>query len=205
MPYLRNGRRRSNYDPARAEKEGPGRDEAIAFYRYLGATVTDNDKDKDGNVDFSKGDLLATFPNGNVVVVEAAAKGSDLWKWITDGVDVEERKLKYVHQLGAEKTFLFMASSDSKQALLIPYTCLCAAEEDCGEEFAGHRLIRSSANFVMPEHGCHRIVKNCKTEDGGWEKNDFYRIPYQYVTHILIKESGRKYDFIQKWVPFNRS
>jgi hypothetical protein len=43
----------------------------------------------------------------------------------------------------------------------------------------------------MPEHGCHRVRKNCGSgyhQTGAPE--DFYRVPYDYISHFRKNETG---------------
>jgi len=177
--------------------EDIGRDQAEAYFTWLGAQILPNDKVA-GTIDYEKADFKVILPNQEVLLVEAATKASDIWHYVFEGVDIECRKLKYIKQLGPQKLVVAMTKQDGSELLLIPGMTLHKATE-CGMEYKGQGKIKSSNNFKMPEHGCHKVRKFCRGPGGGTEE-DFYRIPFKYVTHIGIECSGKKYKILQKKV-----
>ena len=197
------GRLHSHFDPERKQLEDIGRNAAIRLFRnYYKCSVIDNDV-LNGDRQYTKPDLLAIFPNKNKLQVEAAGKNYDVWHHIKSGVDVECRKLKYTRHgwmiVCMAKSFFDEPDFPPNELLLIPGTCLVAASESCGDTFAGMGKIVAHPDFKMPEHGCHRVRKNCKTKTG-WEVNDFFRIPYKYVTHIRCDDGV--YSTTQRWENF---
>jgi len=178
---MKNGHIHGSFSQTRFKKyDGIGRANTSKFWESKGWEIKDYDKDNDDKVQFDRTDQIA-FKGQQTVYVESAIKSSKLWKWIKDGVDVETRKLKYV-KLG-NKAYVSMSTEDGDQFLIIPMKCLKMAQDDCGNDFYGHR-IPSSSGFKMPEHGCHRVRKHCRQGfDQSGEPEDFYRIPYKYVAH----------------------
>lgn len=195
--YTSGGRVHSHFDPARKEKEHIGRNAAIRLFRDLyKCKVTDNDVSDSGGRRYTTPDLLATFPDGTELPVEAAGKTWEDWRYIKSGVDVECRKLKYTKhgwmQICMAKAFFDEPDLPPPELLLIPGICLQAADESCGKTYLGHGNIKDHPDFVMPDHGCHVVKKMCKTKSG-WEENDFFRVPYKYVTHITYNKDKDVY------------
>lgn len=201
--YTRNGQLHSHFDRQRKDElEAIGRDAGRELFEWYGGTVEDNDVKEDGTLDWQRADLKVTFNDGRNLLVETATKSDNIWHYTKQGVDVETRKLKYIRQMGAEKLVVSMTRQNGSEILLIPGVCLKAAADDCGDEYLGHGSIANSPNFQMPSHGCHRVRKNCKKKGGGWEVNDFYRIPYKFVTHIEVLTPGKNYRILKKKEPF---
>jgi len=190
--YTKNGHIHGHFNPGRHEKyDKKGRDYLTDFFKNKLWDVSDYDRDEDG-FKYDRPDLVAT-KEGKKIFAEAAIKSSGLWKYIkpgnpNNGVDVETRKLKYF-KVG-DRSFVGMSNDEGEQLLLIPMECLAAAQKDCGDQFKGH-MVPSSENFVMPDHGCHRVRKKCRNGyNQTGEPEDFYRIPYEY-THHYRKENGK--------------
>lgn len=184
--YTKNGHIHGSFNGNRHDKfDGIGRSNAKSFWEEKGWSIGDYDKEPGSvKIKFDHTDQRAT-KGQSVVFVEAAVKSSYLFKFIrggnpNNGVDVETRKLKYIKD--GDKAVVCMSDEKGGDMLIIPMECLKLAQESCGTEFKGHGDIRTSSDFQMPEHGCHRVRKRCRRgfEQTG-EPEDFYRIPYEYV------------------------
>ena len=189
--YTRKGHIHGNFNRNRFTKyDGVGRSNTAKFWVQQGWEIKDYDKDEGSDdVQFDRTDQIAT-KGKKTVYVESAIKSPRLWKFAVDGVDVETRKLKYV-KLG-EVSYVDMSTDEGDQHMLIPMKCLQMAQDDCGSSFYGQGTI-STADFEMPEHGCHRVRKRCRQgyEQTG-ELEDFYRIPYKYVAHYKMVDDKMK-------------
>lgn len=196
--YSKNGQLHGFFNKTRNYKfEELGRVAAIKFLKQKNYTVDSFDRDEKENIIWNNTDLIARKDN-EVLHIEAAAKRWDLFRYVHDGVDVETRKLKYIRE--NIKSYILMSSyvelsknnfDSGEELLVIPMICLKIAQESCGEEFYGHGVL-SSEKFVEPEHGCMRVRKMCKKglgQNGTIE--DFYRIPYKYVSHYKLIENDK--------------
>lgn len=202
--YIKNGHIHGNFNKLRNDNfEKIGRIVAIKFLEQKNYKVESFDKDEKENIIWNNTDLIAIKENEKIHV-EAATKRSDLFRFVSEGVDIETRKLKYIRD--DVKSYILMCDYielDNKkfdcgnELLIIPMICLKIAQESCGEEFYGHG-VPSSEKFVEPQHGCIRVRKQCRK---GFGQNntieDFYRIPYKYITHYM-KEENDKYKKIRK-------
>ena len=199
--YVKQGHIHGSFNRSRFNKyDGIGRSNAQAFWEGKQWTIGDYDKEEGSEeVQFDHTDQVAT--NGkSEVYVEAAVKQSDLFKYIKggnpdSGVDVETRKLKYIKD--GKKAVVCMSDETGDQMLVIPMECLAVAQQACGSNFKGQGGVLTSADFKMPEHGCHRVRKRCRRgyEQSG-EAEDFYRIPYEYVARY--RKINGKYEMIHK-------
>jgi len=203
--YEKNGHIHGSFDVIRHGKfEHVGREAVAMFWKSKDWSVFDNDIDENGEVIKNRADLRIEF-NDKVILMEAATKRHDLFRYAKSGVDVETRKLKYRRE--GQKAFVAMCDyhlDDNRNAyfgnemLIIPMECLELAQRDCGSEFKGMGSVGSSFRFVMPDHGCHRVRKKCEK---GYRQNgmaeDFYRIPYEYIVHYRKNEEGY-YQLISK-------
>lgn len=147
----------------------------------------DNDK-VDGVRDYSKSDMRLEIGK-SIFYLEVAIKTNKHWGFVSQGVDVECRKLKYFMDSKISSS-ISMFSDLNNQQLIIDSKYLLAAQKDCGQEYYGQwgrqYSVRSSPNFQMPVHGCHRVRKYCEYK-GKWTKEDFYRIPYKYLPRLEKK------------------
>jgi hypothetical protein len=206
--YERNGQKHSNFNSGRFEKyDQQGRDNLSQFFTYKGGKVKINDRKKDGTTDYTKADMLVEM-GGHTWEAEAAVKSDSLWKFIKDGVDIETRKFKYLKN-NNRRAVLVMSNSSNTELLVIPMECLLAAQNSCGKEYKGHRgrkgNVLNSEGFVMPPHGCHRVRKMCSDSYTGVTEEDFFRIPYKYVSHYKVIKPGVQYELIQASSWANRS
>lgn len=202
--YNKNGHIHGTFDRARHTKfEHIGRNASVVFWEQKGWNVIQNDIDDEGDVIKNCTDLIIE-KNGKKILMEAATKRGDLFRYIKDGVDVETRKLKYKRE--GVQAFVAMCdymmvdgvAVEGNEMLIIPMECLEVAQRDCGENYRGQGRVPSSVEFVMPEHGCHRVRKRCVN---GFNQvgraEDFYRIPYDYIAHYRKNEDGN-YNLISK-------
>lgn len=189
--YSKNGRLHSRFNKDRASRyDGAGRQHTSDFWKAYNWSVSDHDKEISGEIIFNNCDQVATQEGRKPIYVESAIKSTRLWKWIKDGVDVEDRKLKYFRE--DEDVFVCMSNDEGNEMLVIPMKGLQLAEDDCNG-YAGHGGILSSDGFVMPEHGCHRVRKRCnKGYQQTGEVEDFYRIPYKYIRHYKLENGEWK-------------
>jgi len=196
--YTKNGHIHGSFHISRHGKfERVGRDAVTFFWESKNWSVFDNDINDIGNVVTNCTDLRIEL-NGKTILMEAATKRNNLFKFVKEGVDIETRKLKY--RRDGQKAFVAMCdyhldtnnnAYSGNQMLIIPMECLEAAQRDCENEYKGHGFISSSKGFLMPQHGCHRVRKKCGKGFGQTgEAEDFYRIPYEYVAHYEKKEKG---------------
>ena len=172
-----------------------GREAAIDFWKQFGWEAQVNDRDESDNLLYNNTDLKVCKQN-KFINIEAASKRANLFRFVRDGVDIETRKLKMTKT--GQKSFVCMSDyiknpvyKSGTEMLLVPMECLIAAQNDCGDSYKGQRDIESSSNFIMPEHGCHRVRKRCYEgiqQTGHAE--DFYRIPYAYVAHYRRNDAG---------------
>ena len=203
--YTKNGHIHGYFNSERHSKfEHIGRCAVTKFWQSKGWNVCVNDIDQDGEVVKNRADLVIEL-NKKQILMEAATKRSDLFKYIESGVDVETRKLKYRRE--GQKAFVAMCdyyldennvAHEGNEMLLIPMECLEYAQKDCGDEYKGQGKVISSTKFNMPDHGCHRVRKQCRNgfkQTGKAE--DFYRIPLGYVAHYRKNEKGN-YNLIRK-------
>lgn len=196
--YTKNGHIHGHYNPVRGGMfDQLGKDLACSFWEQHGWTSHTHDRNENNELLWQNTDLRMTI-NGTFLNIEAAVKRDNLWKFIRSGVDVETRKLKYVKE--GERAFVAMAdyrmdygkAVGGDNMLLIPMECLVAAQRDCGDQYQGMGDIRPSSGFQMPEHGCVRVRKRCRSGYGQTgEAEDFYRVPYEYVAHYRRDASGR--------------
>ena len=190
--YSKNGRLHSHFNQSRADKyDDLGRRHTSDFWQAHNWTVADHDKEISGQIIFNNCDQIATQDGRKPIYVESAVKSTRLWKWIKDGVDVEDRKLKYFRE--GEEVFICMSNDEGDEMLVIPMKGLQMAEDDCDNQWYGHGGVLSSEGFTMPEHGCHRVRKRCRRgyQQTG-EIEDFYRIPYKYIRHYKLQNGGWK-------------
>ena len=196
--YQKAGQIHGVFDLDRYNKfEKVGRSSAILFWEQRSFKATENDIKDNGTVDTTCTDLKVWMKDKSILV-EAATKRYDLFRYINMGVDIETRKLKYFRK--DERAFVAMCdylldqsgnAYAGNEMLIIPMECLFVAQRDCLSEYFGHRPVSSSLNFIMPEHGCHRVRKNCGSgyhQTGAPE--DFYRVPYDYISHFRKNETG---------------
>lgn len=203
--YIKNGHIHGYFNSQRNCKfEHIGRNALIQFWSDKGGSVKVNDKDENGELIKNCADLLVEYKS-QTILMEAATKRSDLFKYIESGVDVETRKLKYYRE--GQKGFVgmcdyFLDESGNaicgNEMLLIPMECLLYAQKDCGDYYKGQGSVKSSSQFIMPDHGCHRVRKQCRNgykQTGSVE--DFYRIPLGYVAHYRKNEKDN-YNLVRK-------
>ena len=202
--YFKDGHLHSYFNKTRNDRfEEIGRIAAIKFLEQKKYKVNTFDRDEKENIIWKNTDLIATKDN-ETLHIEASAKRWDLFRYVKEGVDVETRKLKYLQD--DIKSYILMCSyiqadnnkfSCGDELLVIPMICLKMAQESCGEEFYGHGVL-SSEKFVEPEHGCIRVRKKCKKGLGQSNTiEDFYRIPYKYISHYKVTDND-KYEKIKK-------
>lgn len=167
-----------------------GKKFAIEFFAQNGGKAISNDRDESGILDYEKTDLLIDFEiTKQKIFVEVELKGDKIWRYIYQGIDIPARKFKYARNT-ENKGLIFMGKKDCTECLIIPLKYLSMAQTDCGEEYLGSGRIPTSQNFVMPNHGCHRVRKICNQDERtGSNVEDFLRIPYEYATHF-IKVNG---------------
>lgn len=159
-----------------------GRDKARACWQNQGWHVYDHDRLPNGTVVFDKTDLVAVKDN-MIVLLEAEIKSDNCWAYVRSGVDVPQRKLKYLKS--NYKCVVCMSMKTGNQSMIIPMKYLLLAQNSCGEEYYGHGKVQTTPNFVMPSHKCYRVRKNCWDErNKKWYLDDFYRINYSYITHL---------------------
>lgn len=173
-----------------------GRSFADDFFSSFGWKVKNFDLSEENKVDYNRPDLMCTRKNSKDILVEVGVKDQKLWKFTSEGIDVEARKLKYVKNF--KDVFLFLARSDGQEHFIIPMWLLELAQDSCGVEYFGHpgrfRSVKTSENFSMPSHGCCRVRKWCQ-RGSSWIEDDFYRIPKKYAFHYVKKEE-RKYSLV---------
>lgn len=185
--YFRNGIISGKFNRERNDIfDEKGKRFATLYFSSQGAKVECNDLDELGRRLFQQPDLRVYFSDRDMTVfVEAEIKSDKHWHYIYEGIDVPARKYKYA-KITSGKGFYFMGKEDLSEFLLIPMKYASMAMESCGEEYMGHRSVPASANFVMPEHGCHRVRKFCCSGiNKGSAIEDFVRIPYENVLHYV--------------------
>jgi hypothetical protein len=179
--YNKNGMIMAKFNLSRSDAfDEKGKKLAFKFFSKRGGLPSINDKDDNDNHDYSKTDIKVFFPEKNITIfVEAEVKSERNWEFISSGVDIPIRKIKYA--LKHEKNGLFfMVKNDELEVLLIPMKLFTMAFNDCGDDYIGQGSVLTSTNFSMPEHGCHRVRKFCNTVNRrGIE--DFIRIPLRHV------------------------
>jgi hypothetical protein len=203
--YIKNNQIHGRFNSERNSKfEHIGRNSNIEFWESKKGIVKINDVNEKGELVTNCSDLIVEFKS-KMLLIEAATKRADLFKYIEEGVDVETRKLKYCRK--DQKGFVGMCdyyldennvAHSGNEMLLIPMECLQYAQNSCGNNFKGQGSVKSSIGFTMPEHGCHRVRKQCRNgfrQTGSVE--DFYRIPLGYVAHYRKNEKGN-YNLIRK-------
>lgn len=82
-----------------------GRKYVTDFFSSFGWQVQDFDRGEDGKVDFNRPDLRIFRDDKEDILIEAGVKEDKLWKFTSEEIDVEARKLKYVKQF--KDVFLF--------------------------------------------------------------------------------------------------
>lgn len=179
----------SHFNSARHKAfDGMGKQNAVEFLEGDGWNVEKNDEDAKGRVLFTNTDLVATKPTGEFFFFEAEVKRDKYWSYIYQGVDIPTRKAKY-HREGVDAAI--MMSNESNTAMLeIPLKLIALACDDCGDEYKGDFGAKSSADFVMPSHGCHRVMKPCRDRFNGGTVETFARIPYKYIKHYVKKDGA---------------
>lgn len=183
--YCKNGIISGKFNRARNNKfDEKGKGFATLYFQSQKAIVEANDLDDFGNRLFQQPDLKVYFEDKDLTVfIEAEIKSDKHWRFVYDGIDIPARKYKYA-KITSGKGFYFMGKEDLQEFLLIPMKFVAQAIESCGEEYFGYASVPSSANFKMPEHGCHRVRKYCSSGEGrGSAIEDFVRIPYQHALH----------------------
>jgi hypothetical protein len=157
------------------------------FAKDSNCLLFDNDM-VDGVRDYSRSDMRLEIGDEKYFI-EVAIKLNIHFGHISQGVDVEWRKLKYFVDPKIH-SYVLMFSDLYNQMCIINSRCLSYAQRDCGEEYYGQKgreySVQTSPNFQMPIHGCHRVRKWCEYK-GEWTKEDFFRIPYKYVPHLENK------------------
>lgn len=190
--YQKNGMILGKFNSARNFKnDSLGKRFAIEFFKENGGVARTNDIDDKGILNYEKTDLEIYFESTKLeIFVEVELKGDKIWRYIYDGIDIPARKSKYAINTNNKGVF-FMGKKDLTECLIIPMKYVFMAYRDCGEEYSGFGRISPSPNFVMPEHGCHRVRKICNTDESlGANIEDFIRIPYKFATHF-VKMDGK--------------
>lgn len=179
--YNSNGKLVAHYNQQRGEAfDSKGKELAKRFFSIRDGIVEDNDKDEDGNHDFTKTDLKVYFPHLNkTIFVEAEVKSAKNWEYIEEGVDIPIRKIKYAEQHEHDGYF-FMVKDPPDEVLLIPMSAFMKAIKDCGDEYLGKGAVPTTLNFELPNHGCHRVRKACNTVNRRGVE-DFVRIPLNHI------------------------
>lgn len=186
--YQRGGEKHSHFNRARyLDFDGKGKANAAEFLEAANWIVEENDKDDKGRTIYTNTDLFAYKTTGEVLFPEAEIKRDRHWSYIYKGVDIPSRKLKY-YRPGVPAA-VYMSNESNSSMLEIKFELLHAANRDCGEEWLGDFGSKSSANFEMPEHECHKIMKPCRDKYNGNTEEHFVRIPYKYVKHF-VKNDG---------------
>lgn len=169
-----------------------GRQYAASFFNHFGWHVENFDLNQDGKVDYNRPDLRCFRDGSSEILIEVGVKEDKLWKFTSEEIDVEARKLKYVKNFN--DVFLFLVKGNGEEHYLLPMWLLDLAQESCGPEYCGHsgkfKSVKTSAGFQMPEHKCYRVRKWCQRSSGSIE-DDFYRIPKKYVFHYV--KQGEQY------------
>lgn len=176
-----NSKRNAKYDEL-------GKKLASRFFSSQGGNVFENDLDANGNRLYENPDIKVEFPNLNkTIFIEVEVKSDKNWSYIFNGLDIPARKIKYSTNTNCQG-FFFMARENCQEFVLIPMKHMQNAKNDCGDEYIGQSskwgAVRSSENFIMPIHECHRVRKHCFSE-GNLTLEDFIRIPFKYCMHYL--------------------
>jgi hypothetical protein len=186
--YQRGGSSHSHFNRSRfLDFDGLGKSNAVEFLESQNWVVLENDKDSQGKTIFTNTDLVATKPTGEFFFFEVEVKRSKYWSYIYQGVDIPDRKAKYYRE-GVDGAVM-MSDEENTAMLEISLALIHAAVSDCGTEYKGDFGAKSSANFIMPSHGCHRVMKPCRDKYNGSTTETFARIPYKYIKHY-VKNNG---------------
>lgn len=179
--YKRGVSSHSNFSPSRFKDfDGMGKQNATEFLELDGWTVEENDKDGNGKTIFTNTDLVARRLE-EILFFEAEVKRDQHWKYIFEGVDIPDRKAKYFKP--GIPAALMMCNKSNTNMLRVPGELIYLACQDCPDMWFGDFGAKSSPNFIMPDHGCHRVMKYCRDEYNGRTLETFVRIPYKYVQH----------------------
>ena len=191
--YQKNGMLHGKFNFIRNQQyDAVGKTLVNCFFNQFGFEVQENDLDQSGKRIYENPDLKVTSPEKSFFI-EAEIKSDKNWKYIYDGVDIPSRKYKYAVQTEG-KGFFFMGKEDLSELLLIKMLDVRRAVDDCGSNYCGQTsnfgFVPSSPEFVMPEHGCHRVRKFCK-DKYGITLEDFVRIPYKNILHYKLSENKK--------------
>lgn len=192
--YIKNGMIHGKFNIQRNLKyDQLGKDLAAKFFENQGGKIYENDLNENGIRLFENPDMRVDFKKLNkTIFIEIEVKSDKNWSYIFNGIDIPARKIKYSFNTNSQG-FFFMAKEDCQEFLLIPMRHMQNASDDCGDQYLGQSskwgAVRSSENFIMPIHECHRVRKHCYYE-GNITLEDFVRIPFKYCMHYSINEEG---------------
>ncbi len=176
-----------------------GRTVARQFCEYKGFNVEDFDKTSNG-VDYQRPDLIIR-KTGKMILVEAEVKRANGWGCVTRGLSIPLRKNKYVNNAWDNDFRLIhiMARSDGKRLIVTQDRFLkaCLDSVGCFGQINKHGPAETDPDYVKPRHKCHMIRKLVQRK-GKITSDDFFEIPYAYVTEYEVVVPGKEYRVIHK-------